>query len=95
MSTQHHGTGVHLALFDYTGADYRGQPLHPMRCPGTGPGWYLYGVRPGASCTVLHKVARPDVRPRAHPHYNIRVRRGWATKREALAVAQALAGGAS
>ena len=60
--------------------------------PATGPGWYVWG-----RCRteygprgIIRLCARPSVAPRAHPHYNVRVQRGWHLKRDAQAVADEL-----
>lgn len=60
-----------------------------------GPGWFVfghnvekYGANPDSGRGYDTKLcARPDVKARAHPHYNVKVRRGWRTKREASEVA--------
>jgi hypothetical protein len=52
--------------------------------PQSGPGWYVFGR---SKEDVIKLVARPDVPDRAHPHYNIKVRRGWRLKREAFVIA--------
>jgi len=82
--------GVDFHSVDYAGRDYR--EFFPARAPATGPGWYVFGLNrdhyaPGG---IVHLCARPDVAARAHPHYNIRVRRGWQTRREAQAIADHL-----
>ena len=62
------------------------------RAPGTGPGWYVFG-KAGPEWyggRYIMMVARPDVKPQRHPHYNCEVRRGWCTQREARAVAAML-----
>lgn len=56
-----------------------------LRDPSTGPGWYVFAK--DAQSDVIKLIARPDVSPRKHPHYNLRVMRGWLTKREAENVA--------
>ena len=54
----------------------------------SGPGWYVFGR---CASGVIKIVAQPHVSPRRHPHYNIRVRRGWHRKRDAAAIASLLA----
>lgn len=60
-----------------------------------GPGWFVFGSniekygihRASGKGYYIKLCARPDVKARAHPHYNGKVRRGWRTKREAQEVA--------
>lgn len=54
------------------------------REPSTGPGWYIF-ARNSEEC-ICKLIARPNVSARKHPHYNIEVRRGWLTKKEAEAL---------
>lgn len=54
------------------------------REPSTGPGWYIF-ARNSEEC-ICKLIARPNVSARKHPHYNIRIRRGWLTKKEAEAL---------
>lgn len=53
-----------------------------------GPGWYVFGRNPAYNGRYVMRTAQPDVPARKHPHYNGRVKRGWRTLREALAVAR-------
>ena len=57
-----------------------------------GPGWFIYGFNDEkyGPKQYVKLVARPDVPPRKHPHYNIRVRAGWKTKAAAQQIADAL-----
>lgn len=71
--------------------------FYPAKDPSTGPGWYVfgrncerYGAHKDGKGAYIMLCARPDVAPRNHPHYNIKVRRGWHTRREAQAVADGL-----
>lgn len=73
---------------DHRGRMYRG-PFFAAEDPAKGPGWYVFGrslddYKPNG---IIRIVARPNVKPRVHPHYNVRVRRGWLKKRDAQAVA--------
>lgn len=52
--------------------------------PQSGPGWYVFGR---SKEDVVKLVARPDIPSRVHPHYNIKVSRGWKLKREAFVIA--------
>lgn len=52
-----------------------------------GPGWYVFGRNPEYNDCLVTLVAQPVTKLRRHPHYNIRVQRGWHTRREALAYA--------
>lgn len=62
-----------------------------------GPGWYIfgrnsekYGKFPDGRGVYVMLIARPDLPPRAHKHYNGKVRRGWRRKHEAKAALAAL-----
>jgi hypothetical protein len=57
------------------------------RDPGYGPGWYVFGTNPAYNGRYTMRTAQPDVPMRRHPHYNVRVQRGWRTKREAARIA--------
>lgn len=73
--------------------DYRGRTysaFFPRRDSGTGPGWYVFGCGAEYGGTLRMLCARPDVAARRHPHYNVLVRRGFRTMREAAAVAAAM-----
>ena len=77
---------IAINFTDSRGREYR-HGLFVDHAPAYGPGWYIYGrcltdYRPVGIITV---VARPDVAPRKYSLWNGRVRRGWRTKREALA----------
>lgn len=52
-----------------------------------GPGWYIFGRNPEYGNHLICLVARPNVPPRKHSHYNVRVRRGFRLKRDAESVA--------
>lgn len=55
-----------------------------------GPGWYVY--QHSDERDVLYRLAaRPDVKARRFKLWNGSFRRGWWRKRDALAVAKALA----
>lgn len=53
------------------------------REPSAGPGWYIFARNSEGICKL---IARPNVPARKHPHYTLRVRRGWLTKKEAEAL---------
>lgn len=75
------------------GPDYRGRffdRFHAHTDPAGGPGWYVFGRNPEYGDRMVKLVARPNVKPRKHPHYNGPVRRGWHLKRDAVAVAKYL-----
>lgn len=77
-----------------TTVNYKGDIFdlfHARRDPGMGPGWYVFGRNPSYGDHYIMLCARPNVTPRRHPHYNVQVRRGWTTKREAETVAARLA----
>ncbi len=62
------------------------------RRPEFGPGWYVWGrcrTEYGPK-GIIRVCAHPSVVPRAHPHYNVRVQRGWHRKTDAQAVADDL-----
>ena len=71
---------------DGKGREYR-HGLFVAKAPAYGPGWYIYGrcLTDYLPDGIVTMVARPDVAPRKYPLWNGRVRRGWHTKREALA----------
>lgn len=62
--------------------------------PAFGPGHYVFGHEGKGSVNegkgVMARVAHPDVPARKHPSYNIKVQRGFKTKREANDVAKLL-----
>ena len=64
--------------------------FYPRRDPASGPGWYVFGRNPEYAGALIMLCARPDVKPRKHPHYNCLVRRGYHTKAEAAHVAAQL-----
>lgn len=69
----------------FSRVDYRGRVYdnyHVRRDPTLGPGWYIFGRSPDYQ-GILTLVARPDVKPRKHPHYSGQVRRGWLRKKDA------------
>lgn len=73
------------------GPDYKGRrfgaPFKVYREPSQAPGWFVFGTSPEG---VIRIVARPAVEARKHPHYNIRVRRGFSKKSEADQIAKEL-----
>lgn len=77
--------GVLIELVDYKGRTYN--RFHVRRDEGKAPGWFVWGRNPEYGDNLIHLCARPDVKLRAHPHYNYKVRRGWPTKKEAQAIA--------
>jgi len=56
----------------------------------TGPGWYVFGRNPEYGDSLIRLCARPDVKARRYRYHNGPARRGWATKRQAKAVADSL-----
>jgi hypothetical protein len=82
--------GVEFNPVDYKGRVFR--EFFPLQCPERGPGWYVYGRCHGqyGPQGIIHLSARPAVKARKHLHYNVMVRRGWHTKREAQAIADKL-----
>lgn len=77
-------------LIDYKGRVYR--EFFVSKDPGLAPGWFVYGrcrneYGPNG---IIFLVGRPAVKPRKHPHYNVKIRRGWHSKREAQAYADQL-----
>lgn len=83
-----------LQTSDYKNRVYRS--FHARRDSVSGPGWFVFGRclphagRDTYGGKVVMLCARPDVPARKHPHYNIRVRRGFRTMREANRVAELL-----
>ena len=55
-----------------------------------GPGWFIYGRNPAYDGKYSMVVARPDVKARKRPNWNVLTRAGWRTLREARAVAALL-----
>ena len=87
--------GVELRAVNYSGHTFAN--FFPQRDSAGGPGWYVYGrnsekygVKADGKGAYVMLCARPSVAPRRHPHYNVKVRRGWHTRREAQAVADYL-----
>lgn len=79
--------------FEFSRSDYRGRSyadFYPRRSPASGPGWYVFGRSPEYGNTLIRLCARPAAKPRAHPRYNVMVRRGWRTRRAAQAAADLL-----
>jgi|SRR5882672_9137525 len=76
---------VEIETIDYAGRTYAG--FHARRDPATGPGWYVFGRADGVSANVVKLCARPVAKPRAHPHYNVKVRSGFKAKWIAAKVA--------
>lgn len=71
--------------------------FYAQQDPTEGPGWYIfgrnsekYGTNADGKGNYIKLVARPDVKARRHPYYNVKVRRGWHTKAEAQHVADEL-----
>lgn len=60
------------------------------KAPGQAPGHFVWGSNPAYSGRYTMIVARPDVKARKCPNWNGRVRRGFATYREAKQVANTL-----
>jgi hypothetical protein len=81
-------TPLGRALF--RSVDYKGRVFdrfYVSKDPLHGPGWYVFGRNPDYNDRLVALVAQPAIKPRGHPNYNIRVQRGWSTRREALAYA--------
>jgi len=75
--------------FEFSCRDYRNRVFsgfYLARAPTRGPGWYIWGRNPEYGGRLVRLCGWPDVRPRKHPHYNIRVRRGWLRRSEAQQV---------
>lgn len=92
--------GVEIQTVNYSGHTFTDYFVAPNR--GNAPGWFVYGRNaekygklPDGRGAYVALVARPDVKPHRHPHYNCQVRRGWHTKREAQAIADAMNAGAA
>jgi hypothetical protein len=86
---------VDVCFTNYSGHEFR--DFFPERDGARGPGWYVfgrnaekYGTRADGKGAYTMLCARPEVKARKHPHYNISVRRGWRTKAEAQQVADQL-----
>jgi hypothetical protein len=78
--------GVKVELTDYAKRAFT-KEFFVSRSQTDGPGWYVFG-----RCVtgVIKLVAQPDVSPRRHRWYNVKVRPGWRLKRAAQAVADML-----
>lgn len=72
---------------DYVGRSYWG--AYFLRENEDGPGWYIYQYS-DSDRWLYRLAARPDVKPRRCPLWNIPTRRGWRTKREARAILRLL-----
>ena len=73
--------------------NYRGDMFdrfYARKDPHSAPGWFVFGRNPGYGDHYIMLCARPAVKARKHPHYNVAVRRGWSTKREAESIAAEL-----
>jgi hypothetical protein len=80
-----------METIDYIGRRYSN--FYVDKSPQDGPGWYVFGRYADAYGGKLIKLCgRPDIAPRAHPHYNVRVRRGWSTRARAQHWADAMNG---
>lgn len=93
-------TGVEIETVNYSGHSF--SDFYVSKDAGHAPGWFVYGrnsekygKRQDGSGAYVMLCARPAVKPRRHPHYNCRVRRGWSTKREAQVIAGRLNAGES
>lgn len=78
---------------EFRGRGFRGgffSAFYVAKHPQSGPGWYVHGRNPAYGGGYVMVCARPDVPARAHPHYNVKVRRGFRTMREARWVASVL-----
>lgn len=82
---------IECGFVGYSGHKFT-EDLHVRRDSGHAPGWFIfgrnsekYGKKPDGKGAYVSLVARPAVKARRHPHYNVQVRRGWRTRREALA----------
>lgn len=82
--------------------DYRERffcEFHVQEGLGNGPGWFIYGRHkteyrtPESTGGIVMLCGRPNVPRRAHPHYNIKVRRGWDRKADAQFVCDLLNAG--
>ncbi len=84
--------GVIVQTSDYRGRTYH--HFHVRRDPGSAPGWFVFGRGSNGEYGghLISLCARPDVPWRRHPHYNVKVRRGWLTRREAQRIADVMNG---
>lgn len=76
---------VEITLTGFRGGHF--SKFYARRSSVDGPGFYVYGTNPAYCGRYVMPCARPDVPPRRHRHYNVKVRAGWRTLREAKAVA--------
>lgn len=85
--------GVIPEAFEFeVGPDYAGRYYDRFYAERdhSGPGWYIFGRNPQYGGRLIRLIARPNVKPRVHPHYNIKIRRGFRTRREAEMVVEFL-----
>ena len=83
-----------MTIFETT--DYKGRVFdrfEARQAVGYAPGWLVYGRNPEYGDRLIKVCARPNVKPRKFKLWNGLVRRGWKTKREAQAVAEAMNAG--
>ena len=84
-----------LETVNYSGHAFAG--FYVGTSHSAGPGWFIYGrnsekygTLPDGRGAYTMLCARPDVAPRRFKYWNGTCRRGWHTKREAMAIAAAL-----
>lgn len=71
---------------EWSSVDWKGRVFtdyYVDRAPGSGPGWYIWGQNAEYDGRLRFLCGRPAVKARRLKHWNGRVRRGWATKKEA------------
>lgn len=82
-----------MEKFLFVTTDGRGRQFdqfYVAKSDADGPGYYIFGRNPEYGGRLIMLCGRPDVAPRKHPHYNCKVRRGWKTRREAIAALAAI-----
>jgi hypothetical protein len=89
------GEDIEVQTLNYHGFTFA--DFYASRDDHMAPGWFVfgrdstkYGKMPDGRGAYIMLCARPAVKPRHSRNYNGQVRRGWATKREADAVAAEL-----
>lgn len=95
VTVQFKGNSIEVETVNYSGHLF--SDFYAAKSPQTGSGWYImgrnsekYGTLPNGKGAYVMLCARPDLKPRSHPHYNVQIRRGWKTKREATEIAEFL-----
>lgn len=80
-TVQFKGNSIEVETVNYSGHLF--SDFYAYKSPQTGPGWYImgrnsekYGTLPNGKGAYVMLCARPDLKARAHPHYNGQIRRG-------------------